>query len=164
MANVQDTPFVNGAARLSQRIRTISKNLALPVLVNEIGDLLLARTLRRFDAEITPDNDPWADLAPSTIQTKAQQGYGSKKKLVRTGKMREAIRIIRGNAAGATYTNTGAGVRIGVADEEVAVYARVQNSGNSHVPSRRFLGIGALDVKSVDSFLRRQGQKVIDQS
>ncbi len=164
MTQVRDTRFVGGAAKLAQRIRTIRANLSLPVLTNEIGELLLQRTLRRFDAEVTPDGDDWAELADTTHKRKASLGYGGENKLVRTSKMRGAIAIIRGSVEGSTFTNTGAGLRIGIDDSEVAGYARIQNNGNGRIPARRFLGIGALDIKSVDSFLRRQGQKAIDQS
>jgi len=53
------------------------------------------------------------------------------------------------------FTNTGAGIRIGITDPDIATYGVVQNRGNGRVPARRFLGIGRLDVKAVDSKLRR---------
>lgn len=161
---VRDTEFVRGAEKLAQRIRTIRANLALPAMTAEIGDLLLRRTLTRFDQEIDPDGKPWVPLAPTTIETKLRLGFGGKGKLKRTETLRKSITIIRGNASGSVYTNTGAGVRIGVSSEARAEIARAQNSGTNKIPARRFLGIGALDIKSVDSFLRRRGQKVIDAS
>jgi hypothetical protein len=98
-------------------------------------------------------------LAESTLRRKAALGYGNEQKLVRKGTMRDAIQIIRGGITGATFTNTGAGVRIGIQDPEIAKYARIQNRGNHHIPARRFLGIGRLDVKSVDSLLRRKARE-----
>ena len=65
---------------------------------------------------------------------------------------------------------TGAGFRIGIRSTKVddgnrivdpAVYGRIHHQGNKHVPQRRILGIGALDVKAVDSLLRRELKKLI---
>lgn len=159
----QDTRFVNGAERLAQRIRTIRNKLGLPPLTDEIGDLLLSRTLRRFDQEVDPDGNAWEALSPVTIQIKLRLGYPLRK-LVRTRTMRDSIQKIRGAAAGATFSNTGAGVRIGIPAGKTADVARIQNYGNSKIPARRFLGVGRLDVKAVDSFLRRRAQQVIDES
>lgn len=150
-----DTQFVRGAERLAQRIATIRTRCALPPLVEEIGGLLLERTRKRFAAEQDPDGRPWKPLAEVTLRRKEQLGYGDAQKLVRKGALRDAIQLIRGRADGGMFTNTGAGVRIGITDPEIAEYARVQNKGNRHIPSRRFLGIGRLDVKAVDSKLRR---------
>lgn len=81
----EDTPFVRGAARLSRRIATIRENLALPKLTQEIGALLLRRTLQRFDRQVTPDNVPWPDLKEATTAAKRRLGYGKGAILVRTG-------------------------------------------------------------------------------
>lgn len=80
--------------------------------------------------------------------------------LVRTGKLRASIRMIRGGA-GAMYTNTGAGFRIGIQDPEVAEYARYQQNGvPGRIPARRLIGIGRLDVKAVDSLMRRRAAQL----
>lgn len=150
-----DTQFVRGAERLAQRIATIRARCALPPLVDEIGGLLLDRTRKRFLAEVDPDNVPWKPLAEVTLRRKAQEGYGAEQKLVRKGAMRDAIKLIRGRVDGGMFTNTGAGVRIGITDPDIAKYGLVQNRGSRNVPRRRFLGIGRLDVKAVDSKLRR---------
>lgn len=159
---VRDTQFVRGAERLGRRIATIRRTLNLPDLTDEIGQLLLNRTLRRFKAEVTPDGIPWEPLKESTIRRKRQLGYGDRQKLQRTDDMRSAIRLIRGGITGAMFTNTGAGVRIAITDPKIAEYARVQNRGSydGRIPARRFLGIGRLDVKAVDSFLRRKAKQV----
>lgn len=156
MALARDTSVVSGAERLSRRIATIQSRLSLPPMMDEIGDLLMKRTQDRFSKEVDPDYIPWVPLAAATIRRKQQQGFGDKQKLVRTEAMRKAIQRIRGRADGGTFTNTGAGFRIGITDPEIAEYARVQNRGNGRVPARRFLGIGRLDIKAVDSLLRRK--------
>lgn len=152
---VSDTSYVRGAERLAQRIATIRTRCALPPLVDEIGALLLARTRKRFAAEVDPDYRPWRPLAEVTIRRKAAEGFGDAQKLVRKGAMRDAIQLIRGRVDGGMFTNTGAGIRIGITDPAIAKYGVVQNRGNGRVPSRRFLGIGRLDVRAVDSKLRR---------
>lgn len=159
---VKDTHFVRGAERLGRRINTIRTNLNLPALHNEVGELLHKRFLNRFDREITPDGLPWLPLAESTLRRKRALGYGDANKLVRTTDMRNAIQIIRGRADGGVFANTGGGLRIGIKDPEIAKYATVHNngSGGGRTPQRRFLGIGRLDVKAVDSLLRRKAQQL----
>jgi phage gpG-like protein len=162
-----DTKFVDGAAKLSRRIATIRERLALPVMIPQIGALLLKRTLDRFDREVTPDDLAWVPLADSTLKRRSYLGVG-KKKLVNYGDLRASIAIIKGGA-GTTFTNTGAGLRIGIDSNKVnregvplALIGSVLNRGNKHIPARQFLGIGRLDVKAVDSLLRRQGDKALE--
>lgn len=157
MAN--DTRYVRGAERLSRRIATIRANLNVQDIVGEVGNLLLKRTQERFDREVTPDGVPWVPLKRSTIERKRRAGYGDKGKLKRTEALRKSIRIIKGGA-GTTFTNTGAGLRIGVEDPEIVPRAVAQNRGTGRIPARRFLGIGRLDVKAVDGLLRRRAAKM----
>jgi phage virion morphogenesis protein len=166
---VADTRFVNGAQKLAQRIRTIRGRLQIGPLTEEIGELLLARTLRRFDAEIDPDGKRWPELSHGHQERRARDGHSGKMLNV-SGALRGSIQLIRGAVDfGTVYTNTGAGVRIGVEPGEQAMKAYVHNYGWKRKPGgpiqqRRFLGIGQLDVKSVDSFLRRRAQSVVDES
>jgi phage gpG-like protein len=158
----KDTPQVTGAAKLAQRIATITERLDLPDLTEEIGRLLLRRTLQRFDREVSPNNVPWVPLADATLARKKRGGYGDRNKLVRTEKMRNAIKIIRGRNQGTTYGMTNVGIRIGIQDPEIAEYARLQNSGDpGRIPARRFLGVGRLDIKAVDSLLRRKADQMM---
>lgn len=152
----KDTRFVRGAERLGRRINTIRTRLALPPMIEEIANLLLKRTRERFAKEIDPNYRPWADLAESTKLRRKNAGYEGQQKLVRKGTMRDAIQIIRGGTLGTTFLSTGGGLRIGITDPDITKYARVQNQGNHHITARRFLGIGRLDVKAVDSLLRRK--------
>jgi len=157
----EDTKFVRGAAKLSQRIKTIRNSIALPSMVEEITDLLLKRTWRRFDRQVDPNENKWEPLKESTISEKKRSGFGDQPTLVRTKAMRKAIHAIRGGF-GSTYFNTGAGGRIGIDDPEITEYARVQNKGDkSHnIPARRFLGLGALDIRAVDGLMRRKGKQL----
>lgn len=151
-----DTRFVRGADKLQKRIASIRASLDLPSMVEEVQGLLLARTLRRFDAEVDPDGKAWKDLAPATVKDKLRKG-GGKKKLVKTKEMRDSIKAIRGGI-GTLSTNTGAQGRIGINDPAVVTRARVHQKGYKKIPARRFLGIGALDIKAVDSLLRRKAK------
>lgn len=157
-----DNRFVRGADKLKRRLDTIVAGLALSGLTEGVGELLLRRTLKRFDSEVDPDGRPWVPLARSSLQRrKRNPGNSSGKILVQTRAMRNAIKLIRGGA-GSVYTTTGVGHRIGIQDEGIAVRARVHNLGLGHVPQRRFLGVGRLDVKSVDSYLRRRALNIVD--
>lgn len=157
----QDTKYVRGAAKLSQRIKTIQASLTLPSMVDDITNLILARTLRRFDRQVDPDENKWEPLKESTISVKKRLGFGDKPSLVRTRKMRDAIHRIR-SSLGSTYFRTGASSLIGIDDPEIAEYAKVQNKGYKphNIPARRFLGIGALDVRAVDSLMRRKAKQI----
>lgn len=156
-----DTRTVTGADKLKLRIATLRATLALPALTDEIGRLLLKRHLTRFDAEKDPDGEPWKALKPSYAARKARE-VGPRKLLVTTGEMRKSIQIIRGDDTGTIFTNTGAGIRIGIRNPRVIVRARTHNRGypRGKVPMRKFLGIGKLDIKAVDSLLRRQADKL----
>lgn len=154
---VRDSRNVTGAEKLARRIKTIRASLAIGPMVNEIGDLLLRRTLKRFDEETAPDGTKWKPLKPETQRRRAWLGVMSPRMLVNTGNLRSSITIIRGNATEALYANTGAGVRIGIeGGTEEAEYGRHINYGTRKMRARRFLGIGPLDIKAVDAFLRRQ--------
>lgn len=156
-----DTPFVNGAEKLRKRIERIRETAQLPAMVAEMGALLHRRTLTRFDREVDPDEKPWAPLKQATVVEKRRRGFGGRGKLKRTLNLRNSIKLIRGGA-GTTFTNTGAGVRIGVEDPNIVDYARAHNRGTATIPARRFLGIGRLDIKAIDSLLRRKAKQLGD--
>lgn len=155
---IKDTKYVRGAEKLAQRIKTIRAVTGLPALKNEIGELLLRRTLERFDKAVDPDGKKWKTLSPETRRQKRRLGVGGI--LKRTKALREAIQIIRGDVTGTIFTNTGAGIRIGVKDPKIAEYGGYHNRGAKNLPQRRFLGISAADVKAVDGLLRRTADKV----
>lgn len=154
-----DTKYVSGVAALKRRIATIRETLQLPPMMDAIGDLMVKRTLTRFDAEVDASGRDWAPLSVSTLRKRARAGTG-KKKLNETGAMRAAIKLIRGSAAGAVYTNTGAGFRIGISDPAQTLKGAVHNKGTDTVPQRRFLGVGSLDVKAVASLMHRRAKKL----
>ena len=138
---ISDTKFVYGAEKLGKRIATIRAKASIPVLTAEIGELLLQRTLRRFDRQVDPDERKWKPISEAGVSSKRRAGFDGKPLLRRTGQMRSAIKLIRGGI-GSTFTNTGAGVRIGIDDPKIAERARAHNQGQGNMPVRRYLGIG----------------------
>ena len=158
----KDTPYVRGAEKLKRRIDTVRTNLNLPGMTAEIAGLLLVRTMQRFDAEMTPNGSKWKPLKEATIQRRLRDGFGGAHPILKqTGTLRDSIAVIKGGS-GSTYFNTGAESRIGVQDPDVAKYARVQNKGGKGIVARKFLGISQLDVKAVDSLMRRKAKKLED--
>jgi phage gpG-like protein len=157
----KDSKFVSGATRLSKRIATIRAGLGIAALQHEVAALMLRRTEERFDREVDPDNKSWRALARVTREAKRRAGVGGI--LKRTLLLRQSLQIIRGTVTDAVYTNTGAGFRIGVSGP-AAAYGRHHQHGTPTIPKRRFLGVGALDIRSVDGFLRRRADKVIGTS
>jgi phage gpG-like protein len=153
-----DPKNVRGVEKLKKRIATIRRSLDVPEMTSEIGVLLTRRTMDRFDREVDPNERPWPELAEVTLAARRRGGKGTKK-LVRTGRLRRSIRPIRGGI-GTVFGNTGAGFRIGIEDKEVAKYAGPLNRGNpaKKLPARRFLGIGPLDIRAVDSLMRRRAE------
>ena len=102
-----DTKFIRGADKLQRRIQTIRANLGLPAMVDEIGKLLLRRTLERFDQGVDPDGNRWPALKDQTIDRKRRGGY-PELPLKRTLALRNSIKLIKGDVTGTTFTNTGA--------------------------------------------------------
>ena len=154
-----DNEFVHGVDKLQQRIRTIRERLELPAMVQATGVLLVKRTKDRFNRGIDPNYTPWKPLAPATLEIKRRLGYGQKGMLKRTENMYNAIRVIRGGLD--TFSAlTGAGLRIGIDDPDIAEYARFQQRGTKKIPARRFLGIGRLDIKAVDGLMRRKARQL----
>ena len=152
---------VRGDRALLQRIATIQAGVGPLVSRERLGAFLVRRMQDRFDKEQDPDGNRWKARAPSS--------RGSHKILNRTGTLRGAIGVLDG-VGGGFGSATGAGFRIGIRSTKVAdgnrtvdpaVYGRIHHQGNKHVPQRRILGISALDVKAVDSLLRRELKKLI---
>lgn len=156
------TKKVKGDRALLQRIATIQAGVGALVSRERLGAFLVRRMKDRFDREVDPEGNRWKGRADST--------RGAHKLLNRTGRLRGAIGVLGGAGGTGFGVVTGAGFRIGVRSQNIsdgtrtinpALYGKVHHQGNKHVPQRRFLGIGALDVKAVDSLLRREMNKLI---
>ena len=162
-----DSKFVRGAEKLRRRIQTIRDTLGVKALTTEIGDLLLRRTLDRFDKQVDPDGRPWTPLAQSTLERRKRAGGRPGMPILRqSGELRGSIKLIRTavEAGTATYVNTGAGVRIGVeGDSDLIGKARAHQKGYKPkgIPIRRFMGVGRLDITAVDGLMRRAAKKAM---
>ncbi len=152
---------VVGAGALLKRIATIQSGIGPLVSRERLGAFLVRRMQERFDKEQAPDGSRW--------KSRASSSRGNHKILNRTGALRGALGVLEGSGGGFGAA-TGAGFRIGIRSVKVrdgsrtsdtAVYGRIHHQGNKHVPQRRILGISALDVKAVDSLLRRELKKLI---
>lgn len=164
MTEIKDNRYVRGAQRLGTRISRIKQVLSVAVVVELAGPYMKRRTLERFDREVDPDENPWKKHAPSTLRRRrskpgTRMKNGRPKILEDSGQMRNAIRAIRGRADGAVYTNTGAGVRIGITDPKQVPKAFVHQRGWEHVPQRRFLGVGRKDTDAISAMLRRAAER-----
>ncbi len=156
-----DTKQVKGGDALKKRLRTVQQNTKSALTDGRILKFILQRNLDRFRLGVDPDNVPWKPLAQSTILRKrraqrtgeALRGSGSRI-LVRSGAMFRNIKILSGAIPGGLGVATGFGGRIGIADPDIAAYARLHQSGRGR-PRRRFLGVSLADRKAVDSMLRR---------
>lgn len=156
---------VTGDQKLLRRIRTIQKGLPPLVSRERLGDFLVRRMQERYGRRVDPDERPWKERSPNTP--------GDHPLLEKKGYLRKSIGVLGGIGGSGMGINTGAGFRIGVRSRQVqektrtvdtVTYGRAHQIGNRHVPRRRFIGIGALDVKAVDSLLRREANKLIERS
>lgn len=158
---MSDTRQVKGGTALKKRLRTIQENTKNALADKRVLNYILQRNLERFRLGVDPDGVPWKPLAQSTILRKrraqrtgeALRGSGSRI-LVRTGAMFRNIKVLAGAVSGGLGVATGYGGRIGIADPDIAEYARLHQSGRGR-PRRRFLGVSLADRKAVDSMLRR---------
>lgn len=151
---------VVGAGALLKRIATIQSGIGPLVSQERLGAFLVRRMQARFDKEQAPDGSRW--------KARASSSRGNHKILNRTGALRGSLGVIEGTGGGFGAA-TGAGFRIGIRSMKVqeptrtvdtAVYGRAHHLGLGKLPKRRILGIGALDVKAVDSLLRREIKKL----
>lgn len=153
---------VTGDQKLLRRIRTIQQGLPPLVSRERLGSFLVRRMQDRFDRRVDPDGVRWKERSPNTP--------GNHPLLEKEGHMRKAIGVLGGVGGSGMGINTGAGFRIGVRSVKVqeksrtvdtAVYARSHQLGFKKIPKRRFIGISDLDIKAVDSLLRREVNKLM---
>lgn len=160
---------VTGDRKLIQRIRTIQEGLPSLVSRDRLGDFLLRRMQDRYSRRVDPDGVPWADRSAQT--------RGDHPLLEKHGTLRGSIGVLGGMGGSGFGVATGAGFRIGVRSRKFtessksssrtvdpAVYGRAMQLGLGGVPKRRFIGIGKLDIKAVDSLLRRELTKLVGRS
>lgn len=153
--------YVTGAEKVVNRLRTIRASTATVLHGDHLQDLLLKRTKERFLKQVDPDGNKWRPLAQATLDDKIKRGKRTAI-LQRTGLLYNSIAIIKRNQT-TLASATGAGFSIGVINSndgeygsDPGIYGRAHQFGTGRVPKRRFLGMGPLDVKAVDSMLRRE--------
>lgn len=157
---MSDTSKVRGSASLIQKIQKVRAAALDIVQDGQIPLLLEARMQARYEHEVSPDGVPWPKLKASTIARKRRAGYRNPEKILQaTGRLLASFKIIQGSNVGLLAASTGAGVRIGIADPEAAVYGRLHNYGYGQ-KVRRFIGLSRLDALSVSNYLRRRVKSI----
>lgn len=168
--NVVISGSVSGATKLHRRLGRVTVGVDNLLGKGRLEGFLLRRVKERFKppggkiAQRDPSGNPWAKLKDGT---KRRINLNRSQVLVESGKLRDAIQIVRSNLSSisALASPTGAGFYIGIPlGHEVAKYARLHNNGGRtgkgvRIPRRRFLGISREDVKAVDNLLRREMRK-----
>ncbi len=165
------TSNIVGAAEVVQRIKRARIQMVEAATSSDLQKLLLSRIRARFEAGVDAENVPWPGLFSSTIERKQRSGSPTPEKpLQDKGRLLAALQILHGSNEGTLAINTGLGVRIGIDDRaradrkgglSPAEYGRIHNYGEG-VAQRQFIGLGALDARSVSTYLRRR-MKLISQ-
>jgi hypothetical protein len=176
-----DKPVITFSVKVRNTSKLLAKLAAVKGGVHSIlgqGKLeafMLRRVQMRFaprngnaQAQRSPDGKPWKQLKE---RSRRKHNQNRSQVLVDSSALRNAIKVVRSNlrSEAALASPTGAGFYIGVdKGGEVGKYARIQNNGGwsgvlhkSHIPSRRFLGVSAADIKAVDSLIKRSLLKVL---
>lgn len=118
--------------QLANQLRARSRSLASGVAVDALREraiaLLQADILSNFEESHDPDGVPWLPL-------KKPRADGSKKPLVRTGKLRDSFLLLKSNARTSGSLST-------LLLRSDVPYAIFHQRGTRHIPKRRFIGIG----------------------
>lgn len=152
--------IVQGLKQVRQRFSTIVRDARLDSFMER-------RVLQRFDAGVSPSGVKWAPLLPQTEKRKERDSAGGEAPLVRSGNLRDAIRVIVGSREGKFAVNTGLGFRVGIDDEEASEYGRVHNYGlfspitKRKLPMRKFIGVSAGDVVEVERLLKAKAAVIL---
>lgn len=158
---------VLGSQQVKAKLATVRAKLPTLLTRQRLGDYLVRRMQDNFKKERNPDGVSWPGHAATT-----KPGLGILRK---TENLYKSIGVVDGNPGGIFASATGAGFRIGVKSirytetskrgksrtVDTAVYGRVHQQGNSHVPQRKFIGIGAADRKSIADLVRREMKKAL---
>lgn len=114
--------FKGDLAGLRELAENLRKLGGVPSRASRAASEKIAEVIQdQFDAGVDPYGEPWAPLAPSTLERK--QGPGI---LDETGAMRESIDV---------SPMSGAGVKVTIGED----YARFHQEGTSRMPARKIL-------------------------
>jgi len=153
---------VVGTRELVKKLQRVNQAALGVVTSSQLQDLLVARVRARFDAGVAPDGSPWPGLMEETIKRKRRSHYGKPQApLQATGRLRKSIGVTQSNI-GILASATGLGFRIGIRDAKAASYGRLHNYGLGGQEKRQFIGLGALDVRSVRDFLNRNLKSIAE--
>lgn len=84
---------IDGDKRIIQGFEEAVRRIGSPRPAFErIGTVLVGEFKKNFPAEGARLNEPWKELAASTLREKRRLGFGSQPILVRTGKLRRGFR------------------------------------------------------------------------
>ncbi len=157
---------VVGVQELRRKLDLIRRDVPKILSRERLGQFLLRRMRARFLEEKDPDGKPWKPLSPNSKE--------GAQLLVQTGNLFKSMDVMGADRGGYSLS-TGFGFRIGIKSRryterfsrggsrtvDTAVYGRAHQLGNGHVPQRRFIGIGASDVRSVSELLRRELRRAV---
>jgi phage gpG-like protein len=116
--------------------RSVRRTLNKDVILFPIMRKQQERTELRYRAQINPDQEPWAPLAPSTIARKRRKGAPNRI-LVETGALFNSLRV---QDSGPSSFDIVFGPE----------YGKYHNTGTRNMPKRSFLGFNVRDVRLVE--------------
>lgn len=153
-----------GTNELVQRLKKVNAAALGIVTEQQLQDLLVRRTLGRFDAGVAPDGSPWAGLMVSTLARKRRGGSPRPEAVLQdTRRLRNSIGVVAGANTNLLASATGLGFRIGVRDRYAAQYGRLHNYGLGGNEKRQFLGISANDVRAVRDYISRRLKSIAEE-
>ncbi|OIO58123.1 MAG: phage virion morphogenesis protein, partial [Proteobacteria bacterium CG1_02_64_396] len=131
-AFAQATPYGNQQVlRTLQRLIEFGGDPAAAWL--DVGEVMLNRTLERYDQQVDPEGRPWLDLAESTLRRKP----AGLPILVLDGFMRDSF----------SYTADGSGMALGTNKIQAATHQFGDDSRG--IPERPFLGVNDEDEERI---------------
>ena len=145
----------NGLKDIEAELQAIRKRLNnVKPLLSAISSIYYESTMTRFRSHTDPSGQSWKQLKPRTIADKRRLPSIESPyfQLIRTGKMRSAIKIRHVDA------NT---ISIGLKKSEVPYAAHHQyGAPNASIPQRKFLGVTKAANVQVRKLMERfcQGQ------
>lgn len=149
------TPKVRGHQEIITRLRKVAAGVSSAAVGADIEKFMEDRVKLRFSRQRDPDGNKWDAISPQWAKRK-----GNNKILTHSGTLRKAIKVVRRNA-GSLASSTGLGFSIGVDPDATdpngvpaIQYGRVHNFGMGRHPPRRFLGMGALDIRALQDRMR----------
>lgn len=110
-------------SKLMKELNSKVKNLEPPL--QGWGGYMEEETEKQFVSQVDPDGQPWAALAPSTLEQKRRQGYPDDI-LTRTRKMRRSVKAIASSRS---------------VEIRIDFPAQFHQEGTDKMPQRRILGL-----------------------